>query len=197
LDKQTVDLIRAIQLKVWGAHAVTGTWTPQIAALVSKSNTIGTVAMNFARTQVGVHEMPPGSNDGPRVRVYQATTGAYKAPWCASFVTWSFLQAGKKLTGFNTAYCPSWVNAARAGRNSLSLVARQNVVPGDCVLFDWNGDGTADHIGIVTSKVSSTGNFTTVEGNTSGPGGDQSNGGEVWKQNRNACVVLCFVRVSP
>lgn len=50
-------------------------------------------AIAIAQAEVGVHEIPDGSNDGQRVRVYQAVTGAFHAPWCASFVQWTLKQA--------------------------------------------------------------------------------------------------------
>jgi len=40
--------------------------------------------------------------------------------------------------------------------------------PGDSLVFDWEGDGVIDHVGIVTSADGST--VTTVEGNAGTPG---------------------------
>ena len=45
----------------------------------------------FARTLIGIHEVPPGSNDGPAVRQIQSATGAYRAPWCVSTVQYEDL----------------------------------------------------------------------------------------------------------
>lgn len=45
------------------------------------------------RAELGVHEIPDGSNDSARIRTYQAVTGAYRAPWCASFQMWALKQA--------------------------------------------------------------------------------------------------------
>lgn len=42
-----------------------------------------------ARDELGVHEIPDGSNDSPRIRAYQAVTGAFRQPWCASFAQWA------------------------------------------------------------------------------------------------------------
>jgi hypothetical protein len=41
-----------------------------------------------AKAELGVREIPDGSNDGARIRTYQSVTGAYHAPWCASYVQW-------------------------------------------------------------------------------------------------------------
>jgi len=62
---------------------------------------------------------------------------------------------------------------------------------GDIVLFDFNNNGTSDHIGIVVS-VNKDGSITTVEGNT-GSGSD-TNGGQVLKRTRYKSSVNYFVR---
>ena len=188
-----VALIRNIQRKAFGPLRVTGEWDSVLDTLVrSVPSSVRVYAL--AEAEIGTKEHPANSNDGPRVRQYQQTTGAYKLPWCASFVTWCFKEAGRELSGFNTAYCPSWVQAAKANRNGLSVVSRDGVKRGDCALYDWQKDGTSDHIGIVSGRVSSTGEFSAIEGNTSY--GNDSNGGEVLLRTRNAKDVLVFVRVS-
>lgn len=102
-------------------------------------------------------------------------------PWCAMFVSWAFAQAGAEGAlpgGKRFAYCPSGVNAARA-------VGRFNRTPGvgAVVFYDWNGDGLADHVGIVEKVLS--GEVQTLEGNTSaGAAGSQSNGDGVWRRRR-------------
>lgn len=104
---------------------------------------------------------------------YQYDEGA----WCADFVTFALGQAygGKdKIPGNfastcpNTAYCPSIVNWAQG--NGSWTTDPNTLQPGDLVLFDWNGDGTSDHVGIFVS-VNGDGTINTVEGNTSGAAG--------------------------
>ena len=66
---------------------------------------------------------------------------------------------------------------------------------GDLVLFDWGGDGLADHIGIVEENHPDEGYMTTIEGNTSsGSAGSQSNGGVVARRQRGYGSVRCVVR---
>jgi hypothetical protein len=118
-------------------------------------------------------------------------------PWCAMFVTYCFVAAKSKsfIKGSKYAYCPYVLDDAKAGRNGLRVVPKSDVRSGDIVLFDWNGDGTADHIGIVDkppAKKKAT--FTTVEGNTSG--NNPSDGGMVAKMNRVTSDVIAFVRVT-
>ncbi len=109
-----------------------------------------------ARAEIGVHEIPDGSNDGPRVRTYQSVTGAYRAPWCASYVQWVLRTAkygtiaDRSATVFyitHYAYTHGWSHA----------IAK----PGALVGF-LNDQG---HIGIV-ERVTAHG-FYSIEGNHS------------------------------
>ena len=162
-----------------------------------RAHQIRAKAIAAARAEIGVKETPPGSNDGQRIREYQRTTGAMRAAWCASFVTWAYRQAGVELDTPNRAYCPSFDRSSRGSSRNLRAVTARQVIPGDLALFDWQDDRVADHIAIVTSKVSG-GTFTTIEGNTStGTAGSQSNGGCVAARKRNASDVCTFVRVIP
>jgi hypothetical protein len=62
-------------------------------------------------------------------------------------------------------------------------------------LFDWNRDGTADHIGIVDKPpVKKNVRFSSIEGNTSGT--NPSDGGMVAKMSRVTSDVIAFVRVT-
>ena len=158
------------------------------------------LAVALREANAGVHEVPSGSNRGPRVEQYQAVDnipgGGYA--WCAAFVTWCYRQAFWPEDGWNVAYVPSWVAEARAGRHGLSLVS--NPGAGDLVAFDWQGDGKHDHIGIVRWTVPVPGGRVafTVEGNTSaGASGSQDNGDGVYKRNRFCRTGReVFIRVS-
>jgi CHAP domain-containing protein len=119
----------------------------------------GLRALAIAKSQLGVTEQPPGSNDGPQISMYRsAVAGSYAgAPWCAYFVSWAAAQAGVPL-GSNgqglgsVAEITDW--AKSTGRFT------ETPQPGDLILF-----GT-EHVGIVES-VNPDGTLTTVEGNTS------------------------------
>lgn len=58
-------------------------------------NKVDTV-LKIALGELGVHESPPRSNSGWRVREYQSHTflGGTGWPWCAAFVNWVFDKAG-------------------------------------------------------------------------------------------------------
>jgi hypothetical protein len=54
-------------------------------------------ALHVARSQVGVKEVPSGSNWGPMVKIFLAFAG-WKSPqpWCAAFIGYCIVQAGGK-----------------------------------------------------------------------------------------------------
>lgn len=54
--------------------------------------TSGEKVMQAARAEVGVHEVPWGSNRGQRVQQYQAATdlGGTGWPWCGAFAKWVY-----------------------------------------------------------------------------------------------------------
>lgn len=86
--------------------------------------------------------------------------GANGVAYCAMFASWVLAQAGVECAGMPGAYCPSI-------HHSQTLAASQ-LRPGDLVLFDWEDDGTDDHIGIVASNDAAGKRIATIEGNTSG-----------------------------
>lgn len=123
---------------------------------------------DIATRELGVSEQPPGSNDGPRIAEYRtATRGSGVGPWCAYFTSWVARQAGVPVgpTGGGIGWVPtmkSW--AEQTGRWVPSGSGAPQV--GDLVVFERNGDGVPDHIGVVTA-VRPDGGITTVEGNSS------------------------------
>ncbi len=84
--------------------------------------------------------------------------GASGVPYCAMFISWCLWTAGIVCAGFPSAYCP-------AIHNHQTLKAGQ-MIAGDIVLFDWNLDGTDDHVGIVEWNEPAKGRMGTIEGNT-------------------------------
>ncbi|RYD96258.1 MAG: CHAP domain-containing protein [Sphingobacteriales bacterium] len=65
--------------------------------------------MYIAKSQIGIREAS-GNNDGLAVEKYLAYTGNKKGePWCASFVSWVFAQAGypQPRTAWSPALFPS------------------------------------------------------------------------------------------
>lgn len=87
-----------------------------------------------------------------------------------------------------TAGCPTMGDYAIKKKMNVKWGGRKK---GDIVLFDFNHNGTSDHIGIVVS-VNSDGSITTVEGNTGS--GSNTNGGQVQLRKRYKSQVNYFVR---
>ena len=107
--------------------------------------------------------------------------GANGVPYCAMFASWVFNRAGASCAGLPGAYCPTIV---QIGRSRGKAVAVRNAQPGDVVLFDWEGDGTSDHVGIVESNNGSY--LQCIEGNT--------NNGVVARRTRAYSSVICVIR---
>lgn len=144
---------------------------------------------DIATQYIGMAESPKGSN-----KVLFSDWYGIQGPWCAMFVTYCYIQAGSKAfkKSERWAYCPFILADARAQRNGLTVVPTDKVQRGDVVLYDWDGDGVADHVGIV-DEVPKKGSFFAVEGNTSGT--NPSDGGMVARMKRNTSSVIAFVRV--
>lgn len=125
-------------------------------------------------------------------RAYAERHGEYfgysGVPYCDMLVTFCLREIG--ITNFDSAYVPGRIATARARG---WLVLREKAQPGDLVCFDWDGDGVADHIGIVEIKYAWS--FQTIEGNTSsGAYGSQSNGGGVYRRVRSFDTVIAVIR---
>ena len=115
--------------------------------------------------------------------------------YCDLFVTWVFWKAlGKDFVAkgylpggasYNTDY-----RASKGGR-----IPKSKAQPGDVLVFDWNwATASTNHVGILEKKLSS-GNFQTIEGNTSvGASGSQSNGGRVARRVRRQSQVRYVLR---
>jgi len=146
-------------------------------------------ALDVARSQVGVREVPLGSNAGPAVERYLASTGTPKgSAWCAAFVNYCIEEAAHKLGArepwIRTAGCDEIKSWAR--RNKV-LFERPEV--GDVFLHFSPGDD-ADHTGFVTSVAN--GYFGTVEGNTNNGGSREGIG--VFSRKRPVSEAYRFVR---
>ena len=122
---------------------------------------------------------------------YGTSVSGSAYPWCCAFVWDIFRMCGASQLfngGQKTAYCPTVLNW---GRNNGLTVSKANGQYGDIVLFDWNGDGIADHIGLIIAK-NADGSYTTVEGNTANS--NYSNGGYVLKMTRYYSSILAIIR---
>lgn len=81
-------------------------------------------------------------------------------PWCCAFVGAVAAVAGVVESVPLSAHCDRFIKAILA-KGGYEVDIPQL---GDLAIFNWNGDGESDHIGIVC-KVPENGQVTTIEGN--------------------------------
>lgn len=146
-------------------------------------------ALKRAITKLGTTESPRGSNMNP----FGAWYGYNGVPWCAEFATWCYVLSGSKgmAKGSRWAYVPWIVQAARRGDFHCSIT--KDPLPGDLVCYDWEGDGVSDHVGLFEKWIEPGKTFKAIEGNTAV--GNDSNGGEVMRRDRDVSSVKAFVHV--
>jgi len=126
-------------------------------------------ALRIAHNEVGVKEVPPGSNSGPRVNEFLKSIGLRGGyPWCAAYVYWSFDQASAKLNRVNplprTGSCMDHWNKTN-GEKITYLQVLENpklIKPGD--IFIISRKGGKGHTGIIFSIYNDT--LVTIEGNS-------------------------------
>lgn len=155
-------------------------------------------ALAWAASQIGYTRWDDPEEGSLYGRWYAKKHGAYYGtsgvPFCAMFASWCLTDddGASVIPGGDFAYVPYGINAARSAGQ---LVAPSNAAPGDLICFDWDGDGVADHVGLVEANYGSW--VQTIEGNTSsGAAGSQSNGGGVWRRTRDWDSVCAVIRPS-
>lgn len=150
---------------------------PSIASIPVSPLVERTLAV--AAAEVGVMEVPPGSNRGPRVDDYLESVGLDPSedsyPWCAAFVYWSFQKASTQLGDKNpcvrtAGVMDHWNKAGKAGATRLTTKAVIDdfslLKPGLIFVID-TGEGKG-HMGIVEDFRDDR--LITIEGNTNLPG---------------------------
>ncbi len=187
---------------------VNGIFSPELAELLSgarelppscrslRSRRIGradrvrlwTDAFDFAMSELGSAEQPPGSNEIE----FSAWYGV-RGPWGVMFVGWCYTKAGSRAfsPGRRYSYAPHLLADAQRSANRLSITRRP--LQGDLVVYDLDGDGVADHAGMFDAwRNDEWTELRAIEGVSSCFG---ENGGEVMLRTRAADRVLAFVHV--
>ena len=83
-----------------------------------------------------------------------------RVEWCACFVSWCYGQMGLSEPRF--AACQSQGVPWFQSHGQWGARGYENIAPGDSIFFDWDLDGSADHVGIVVGTDGSR--VYTVEG---------------------------------
>ena len=148
--------------------------------------------MKLAKSYVGTKESPPYSNNVIfNTHYYGREVNGGNYAWCVVFVWDTFRMAGASdlfYDGKKTA----WVDAVRDWAKEKGLVVpKDQGRHGDLIIFDWNHNGSGDHIGLVDAK-NADGSYQTCEGNTSS--GSNSDGGEVQLRTRYPSEIMMIIR---
>ena len=85
-----------------------------------------------------------------------------RVEWCACFVSWCYGQMGLSEPRF--AACQSQGIPWFQSHGQWGARDYANIAPGDAIFFDWDLDGSADHVGLVVGTDGSR--VYTVEGNS-------------------------------
>lgn len=141
---------------------------------------------SFAKKYIGIKQGSADHKDiidgynkiRPLPRSYKVT---YNDSWCAAFVSYVLKMCNAK----NPPYECSCYYMKQLAISNNQIVTSPKV--NDLVIYDWNNNGTLDHVGII-SKIS--GNMLTViEGNKSKCVGTRN----ILKTSKD---INCFIRVS-
>lgn len=115
---------------------------------------------NTAITQVAAKQI--GNAGGRKFWSWYGFNG--RVEWCACFVSWCGNQCGYTKAGImpKFSYVPSGVSWFKSKGQWQKRT--YTPAPGDIIFFDWGGNGSQDHVGIV-EKVEG-GYVCTIEGNS-------------------------------
>ncbi len=91
--------------------------------------------------------------------------------WCADFLKWVWANNGVNVTGITAAAGSVAGNAAQNG-STVHTDGSYRPQLGDAAVFDWNGGGYADHVGVVT-QVNTDGSIRVANGDFNGSGNTQ------------------------
>jgi hypothetical protein len=123
--------------------------------------------------------------------IFGAWYGANHSPWCAAFVSYCVTHAGmpdllkgaQTAKGFNS--CGKGIEFFKKHKAWFPVTEAKQ---GDLAFFDWDHDGSQDHVGIVIGIDLEKKRVKCIEGNTSDT--SHSNGGVVQEQWRSFGVIM-------
>ncbi|MDE6727089.1 MAG: CHAP domain-containing protein [Oscillospiraceae bacterium] len=88
---------------------------------------------------------------------------SYRIEWCAAFVSWCYAEAGMKGPFFCACNSEGIAWFKRVGQ--WVGPEYRDIAPGDCIFFDWDLNGLANHVGLVIGTDGEK--VYTIEGNRS------------------------------
>ena len=152
---------------------------------------ISALSLQTAATQVGVQEVPKGSNGGPEVNQYLKSVGLGAGyAWCMAFVYWSVNKAVLQLGVPHPLVKTAGVMTQWDMTHARKLSNRDSgVKPGDIFVMKF-AHGTG-HTGFVESI--GNGVIHTIEGNTNEDGSRE--GYEVARRTRSISSIFGFIQL--
>jgi hypothetical protein len=151
--------------------------------------TLAQSSLEVATRQIGVQEIPKGSNAGPEVEIYLKSVGLTKGySWCMAFVYWC---VSTSSTTSSTTRNPLKKTAGVLDQwNSKPELRITTPVPGSVFIMDF-GKGQG-HTGFV-EKILPGGKIQTIEGNTNDDGSRE--GYKVCRRTRDITTIKGFIRI--
>lgn len=144
--------------------------------------------IELARSQIGVTENPPNSNNVIyNTWYYGHPVNGSNYAWCCVFIEWLFRSEPDML--LRTASCSTLLNWCK--KNGM-IVDKPQI--GDLCFMKFNKDSKypAEHIGMV-DKAKAIKDVYNIEGNTSEKG-SQDNGGAVLRKHRTGKCIVAYAR---
>jgi hypothetical protein len=133
----------------------------------STSGVSGSTIAAIATANIGLGACSTNSEGGTAFETSCDGNDGEPEYWCADFAQWVWQEAGADTTGLDAAAGSFYVY----GQNNGTL----HVTPllGDAVVFNYGGDGYADHVAIVI-EVNADGTIETVSGDWNGTGSTEA-----------------------
>ncbi len=140
--------------------------------------------LEIAISQLGIEEVPKGSNWGPDVQKYLNSVGInFAASWCAAFVYWCCKQADPNTSLFKTGGVLNMWNQCKPE------LKHANPAIGDIFIMDF-GHGLG-HTGFIENIIGDE--LHTIEANSNNNGSRE--GYEVCRHIRHAHQMKGYIRV--
>lgn len=150
--------------------------------------------IEVARGELGVTELPPGSNKVLyNTEYYGREVSGPEYKWCLVLLWWIFNHAGEKMAFFGGAKTASCGTFYRWYKAQGLTVPKNEVKAGDIVILNFKGTSETQHCGLVVDAQNNW--IQTIEGNTSpGMEGSQDNGGCVALKIRTMSQIVGVCR---
>lgn len=138
---------------------------------------LGIRALKIAEQEIGVHEDPPHSNSGPRIKEYLSKCerngkklGLTSGNWCASFSSWcAFNACGDDEAPphlYRASVAELWKDAVK---NGVAYPPTFKPKVGDLAIFIRNGHnptkGEEGHVARLSIEPDENGHYETLDGN--------------------------------